>query len=120
MRIDKFLWSVRLFKTRNIASEFCKKGKILIDDYPVKPSRLLKKGDVFMVKKNPVTYTYKVKSLLKNRVGAKLVENYIENLTTKDEMEKLENQKMAYIVMDKGVGRPTKKDRRDLKKILKS
>ncbi len=118
IRIDKYLWAVRLYKTRSLAAEACKKDRVLINELPVKSSRLIKIGDVFELKKNPVIYKYKVKDVLKNRVGAKLVEKYIEDLTDKEELENLLlNQKGAYIKRDKGTGRPTKKDRRDIDKL---
>ena len=118
IRIDKYLWAVRLYKTRSLAAGACKKDRVLINELPVKSSRLIKIGDVFELKKNPIIYKYKVKDILKNRVGAKLVEKYIEDLTDKEELENLLlNQKGAYIKRDKGTGRPTKKDRRDIDKL---
>ena len=118
IRIDKYLWAVRLFKTRSQAAEACKNDRILINEYPVKSSRLIKRDEVFELKKNPVVYKYRVKEVLKNRVGAKLVENYLEDLTDKEELENLLlNQKGAYIKRDRGTGRPTKKDRRDIEKL---
>ena len=118
IRIDKFLWAVRLYKTRSLAAEACKKERVLIDEIPVKSSRLVKVGDIFDLKKNPIVYRYKVKEILKNRVGAKLVEKYLEDLTDKEELENLLlNQKGAYVKRDRGTGRPTKKDRRDIDKL---
>ncbi|MBN1252336.1 MAG: RNA-binding S4 domain-containing protein [Bacteroidales bacterium] len=118
VRIDKYLWSVRLFKTRSLAAEACKKERVLMNSYPLKSSRIIKVGDVFEVKINPVIYKYRVKELLHNRVGAKLVENYLEDLTDKVELENiLLNSKMTYLKRDRGTGRPTKKDRREIEKL---
>ncbi len=119
IRIDVFLWSVRLYKTRKLAAEACKNERILIDELPVKPSRLVKIGDVFNAKKNPIIYVYKIKEILKKRVGAKLVDKYLEDLTDKEELESiLLNKKSAYIKREKGKGRPTKKERRDIERFI--
>lgn len=114
-RIDKFLWSVRLFKTRSKASEACKSKDVLMDDLPVKSSRTVKAGETFKIKNPPIYREYKIIQILGNRVGAKLVENYISEITSKEELNKLEiaNQNIA-LQREKGTGRPTKKDRRDL------
>jgi ribosome-associated heat shock protein Hsp15 len=118
IRIDKFLWAVRLFKTRSLAADACKSGKILINGYSVKSSRLLSVNDVFNLRRNPVTYTYRVKGILSSRVGPKLVENYLEDLTAPEELLKLEiEQQMPIIKRDRGTGRPTKKERRDIDKL---
>ncbi len=120
IRIDKFLWSVRIFKTRSIATEECKKKRVFINNMPVKPSKAVSVGEIIQVKKNPVKYTYKVLQLLKNRVGAKLVAEYIEDLTPEEELEKLKMDKYAgFFVRDRGTGRPTKKQRRELDKLMK-
>ncbi len=118
-RIDKFLWAVRLFKTRSMASDACKKGRIKINGERVKASRTVNIGDVFTVNSAPIEYTYKVKEMLKNRVGAKLVADYIENLTPQEELDKLEEIKMSRVeyYRPKGTGRPTKRDRRLLDEI---
>ena len=119
MRIDKYLWAVRLFKTRGLASDACKTGKILINGQKVKPSREITKDTIFEYKNPPVTYTYKIKQLLKSRVGAKLVTDFLENLTPEDELNKLEVMKTgAYIIRDRGTGRPTKKERRTLDNLM--
>jgi ribosome-associated heat shock protein Hsp15 len=118
IRIDKFLWAVRLFKTRNLAAEACKSGKILINNYPVKSSRLITINEVFTLRKNPIVYTFKVKEILSNRVGPKLVENYIENLTPIEELLKLEiSTQSPFVKRDRGAGRPTKKERREIDKL---
>ncbi len=118
-RIDKFLWAVRLFKTRSVATDACKNNRVLLNGNPIKPSREIKINDVFELKKNPITYKYRVKELLKNRVGAKLVAQYIEDLTSEEELYKLEiNNKMPHFKRDRGTGRPTKKERRDIDKLM--
>jgi ribosome-associated heat shock protein Hsp15 len=118
VRIDKFLWAVRIYKTRSQAAEACKKSHVLIDGNSVKASRDVKVGDVFEVKKNPVNYQYRIKELLTNRVGAKLVENYIEDLTPEEELFKLElNRNAPHFKRNRGTGRPTKKERRDIEKL---
>ncbi|GAT63267.1 RNA-binding S4 domain-containing protein [Paludibacter jiangxiensis] len=114
-RIDKWLWAMRLFKTRTIAAEACKKGRVMILQTAVKPSRNIKVGDVIQVKRSPVVYSFKVLALTENRLGAKLVPEYMENVTTADQLELLELSKVAgFVGRDRGTGRPTKKDRRDL------
>jgi ribosome-associated heat shock protein Hsp15 len=118
IRIDKFLWSVRLYKTRSIASDECRKGRILINGIQVKPSRSVVKGEIIAVKKPPVNYAYRVIEPIENRVGAKLVENFIEDLTPDEEKAKLEIGKSGGTVYrDKGTGRPTKKERRLIDRI---
>jgi len=118
LRIDKYLWAVRLFKTRSQAAEACKKGRVLINGIPVKPSREINVDDVFEIRRSPVMYKYRVKELLSNRVGAKLVANYLENITPEEELFKLEIERnMPYFKRDKGSGRPTKKDRRDIDRL---
>jgi len=115
VRIDKFLWAARIYKTRSIATEACKKGKISIAGNKIKPSRLIKEGDIIEVRKAPVIWSFKVLQTIQNRVGAKLIPEILENVTTKDQLEILELSKIAgESGRDKGTGRPTKKDRRDL------
>lgn len=118
IRIDKFLWSVRIYKTRSIASDECRKGRIIINDIQVKPSRIVLKDEIIIVKKLPVIYTYKVIEPIENRVSAKLVEQFIEDLTLEVEKAKLDiRQADGIIYRDKGTGRPTKKERRLIDKI---
>jgi ribosome-associated heat shock protein Hsp15 len=118
VRIDKFLWAVRLFKTRNQASEACKNGKILINNYSVKSSRLISAKEIFTLRRDQIIYTYKIKELISNRVGPKLVENYLENLTSPEELLKLEiDTNSPFIKRDRGAGRPTKKERREIDKL---
>lgn len=113
IRIDKFLWSVRIFKTRSIASDECRKGRIIINDVQVKPSRVVIKNEIIKVKKPPVVYSYRVIEPIENRVGAKLVEGFIEDITPEEEKIKLDLTKTGgTIYRDKGTGRPTKKERR--------
>jgi ribosome-associated heat shock protein Hsp15 len=115
VRIDKWMWATRIFKTRTIAVEACKKNRIMINEVAVKPSRMIKVGDIVQVRKPPVTYSFKVLDLTVNRVGAKLVPNYLENITSPDQYKILELQKInGFIDRARGTGRPTKKDRRDL------
>lgn len=117
IRVDKWLWAVRLFKTRNQATEACKKGRILIREQPVKPSRVLRVNDIIQVKKPPVVYSYKVTGLLAKRLSARLVQDYIEDITPKQELEKLKVRETFFISRDKGSGRPTKKERRTMDKL---
>ena len=106
VRIDSFLWAVRIFKSRSLASDACKKGRVTINAQSVKPSRLVVTGDVIGVRKAPVTYSFRVLQTARNRMGAKLVPDYILNITPREELEVLELQRIS--------GRPTKKDRRSL------
>lgn len=115
VRIDKWMWAVRLFKTRSLAAEACKKGKVLIGNVQVKPSRNVKVGDVIGIRKNPVLYSFKVLALSENRMNAKLVPDFMANVTTPDQLELIELGKIAgQLGRDRGTGRPTKKERRDL------
>ena len=117
VRIDKWLWAVRIFKTRTVATDACKKGRVTVGDNmaPVKPSRLLEVGDIVHVRKSPVTYTFRVKALTQNRLGAKLVPDYAENITPQDQCDLLEVVKISgFIDRQKGLGRPTKREGRDL------
>jgi len=115
VRIDKWLWAVRIFKTRTLAAEACKKGKVLIAGIQVKPSRNVKVGDVIGIKRNTVLYSLKVVALAENRMNAKLVPEFMENVTTPDQLEMAELTRIAaQNNRDRGTGRPTKKDRRDI------
>ncbi|MDR0810984.1 MAG: RNA-binding S4 domain-containing protein [Paludibacter sp.] len=115
VRIDKWIWAVRLFKTRTIAAEQCKKGKVLVNQAPAKPSRSVKVGDTVQVKRNPVLYSFKVLALTENRLGAKLVTDYRKDVTTPDMLALIELGKIAGNgTRDRGAGRPTKKERRDI------
>lgn len=117
-RIDKWLWAMRIFKTRTIATEACKKGRITIGEGEgtlAKPSRTIKVGDIVNVRKPPITYTFKVKALTENRLGAKLVPDYLENITPQSQYDLLEVVKISgFIDRRKGLGRPTKREGREL------
>ena len=114
-RIDKWMWAVRIFKTRTIAAEACKKGRISINGALAKAARMVKPGDVIQVRKPPVTYSFKVLQTIEKRVGAKLVPEMMENITAPEQYELLEMSKISgFINRAKGTGRPTKKDRREL------
>lgn len=114
-RLDKWLWAARVFKTRTIAADACKNGRVMIDGVKMKPSRMIKEGDVLQVRKPPVTYSFKVLKAIQNRVGAKLVPEVLENVTTPDQYELLEmNRISGFVGRARGTGRPTKKERRDL------
>ena len=112
VRIDKYLWAVRIYKTRTLSTEACKKGRVSVDDMPAKPSRTVMAGDVIQVKKMPVVYSFRVIDPIEKRVGAKIVENFVENVTPEDELHKLDLQDDFFIKRDRGTGRPTKKERR--------
>lgn len=115
VRIDKWMWATRIFKTRTIAVEACKKNRVMVNDALVKPSRMIKVGDIIQVRKSPIVYSFKVLGLTSNRVGAKLVSDYLENVTPPEQYEILELQKISgFIDRARGTGRPTKKDRRNL------
>ena len=117
-RLDKYLWAIRVFKTRSESSESCKSGRVKVNGIEAKPSREVKEGDLIEVRKIPVTYTYKVLALLENRQPAKNVPLYAENLTPAEELEKLDRRKeTVFIYRERGTGRPTKKDRRDIDKL---
>ena len=119
VRIDKFLWSVRIFKTRTIACEECEKHRVLINGLEVKPSRGVKAGDKLTVKKLPYIYTFDVIKLIDKRQPASLVKNYIIDTTPQEELKKIEmNQLTSYIQRDRGAGRPTKKERRGMEKLM--
>jgi ribosome-associated heat shock protein Hsp15 len=118
LRIDKFIWAVRLFKTRSLSASEIKAGNVLINDAAIKASQSIKAGDIIKVKRNPIWRSYKVKELLKKRVGAKLVEQYIKEVTPAGEIEKLEMMKMMPgFDRRRGEGRPTKRERRDIDKF---
>ena len=115
MRIDKFLWCVRIYKTRSLAAQQCKLEKIRMHGEICKPSRELKVGDILEVRKGPITFRYQVLSFPKTRVGAKLVPTYAVEVTTNEERQKLEMLKVQMkLERPRGLGRPTKKERRDL------
>ncbi len=118
VRIDKYLWSVRIFKTRSIAAEAIKKGRVLVEGQQVKNSRLVKVGMVIDVKFPPVVRSFKVLAISGKRMGAKLVPDFMEEVTSEDQIELMELTRLANSMgRRKGLGRPTKKDRRDLDKM---
>lgn len=117
-RIDKWMWATRIFKTRTIAAEACKKGRVCIGGVQVKAARMIKVGDIIQVKKSPIIYSFKVLQPIEKRVGAKLVSEYMENVTSPDQYELLEMSKInGFIDRTRGTGRPTKKDRRNLEEF---
>ncbi len=121
VRIDKWLWAVRIFKTRTIAAEAIKKGRVIVGGVAVKPSRMIRVGDVVQVRKPPVTFSFKVLALSDKRMGAKLVPQFMENITPSDQYELLELNKISgFVDRQRGTGRPTKKDRRDLEQFTDS
>lgn len=118
-RIDKYLWAVRLCKTRSLAADMVKAGKVLVNDEVVKASREIKPGDKLSVKKNTATFTYEVVELLDKRVGAKLVDQYLRDITPVEEVEKYKEYQMAQQqYRQSGFGKPSKKDRRSINKFL--
>ena len=118
VRIDKWMWATRIFKTRTIAAEACKKNRVMIQGVNVKASRMIKVGDVIQVRKPPITYSFKVLEVTERRMGAKMVPQYLENVTTADQCEILELNKISgFVDRAKGMGRPTKKDRRELEQF---
>ncbi len=118
IRIDKWLWAVRLFKTRNLSAEACRKGRVLIDGQPVKPSRIIKPGDLINIRRPPSMHTYRVKALVENRQSASLVEKYLENLTPEEEVKKsIHKNLMIFSRRDRGAGRPTKRERRIIDRL---
>lgn len=119
VRIDKFLWAMRIYKTRSIAADACKNGRITMNGAQLKPSRTFHVGDTFSVRKGPITYTYRILQLCQNRLGAKLVPEYLRDITSKEQLELLELARLAgQSGRDRGTGRPTKKDRRDIEVFM--
>lgn len=117
VRLDKWLWAVRLYKTRSMATDACNRGRVLVNGMDAKPSKELAGNETITVRKPPVIYTYKIKELIKNRVSAKLVPNFIEDLTSVEELDKLKINETFFYIRDRGTGRPTKKERRTIEKL---
>jgi ribosome-associated heat shock protein Hsp15 len=118
IRIDKFLWAVRIFKTRSQASDACRKGKILINNIQVKPSRVISAGEVILIKRNPAIFSYEVIKPVENRLSPKLVTLYINDITPENERSKLMNRELSgFVVRSRGTGRPTKRDRRNIDRL---
>lgn len=114
-RLDKWLWAARIFKTRSIAADACKNGRVTVGGANAKPSRMIKVGDTVSVRKSPVTYSFKVLQAIEQRVGAKLVPQVYENVTPADQYELLEMTRISgFVDRARGTGRPTKKERRSL------
>jgi ribosome-associated heat shock protein Hsp15 len=115
VRIDKYLFAMRIYKTRSIATDACKCGRIKMNGRELKPSRTFQVGDIFTVRIGPITYTYRILQLSENRLGAKMIPQYLEDITTPDQLEILELARYAaQSGRDRGAGRPTKKDRREI------
>ncbi len=121
VRVDKWLWAVRVFKTRTIATDACKKGRVTLgvdSEVVAKPSRTIKVGDVVSVRKPPVTYVFRVKALTENRLGAKLVPEYMENITPQSQYDLLDVVRISgFVDRRKGLGRPTKREGRELNRF---
>lgn len=119
VRIDKYLWAIRVYKTRSDATEACNGNKVKIAGVNAKPSKAVKIGDVIEVHKGPATFTYKVLQLSENRMGAPMVPDYAEDLTPDSERARMHAPKETIVLQrDKGTGRPTKKDRRSLDALM--
>jgi ribosome-associated heat shock protein Hsp15 len=118
VRIDKWLWAVRIFKSRSLATDYCKRGRVTISNEPVKPSRMVHLGDIVQVRKPPLTLTYQVTGLPEKRGSATLAAENARNITPAEELDRArQTLESAFYVRDRGAGRPTKKDRRDLDNI---
>ncbi|MBO4986203.1 MAG: RNA-binding S4 domain-containing protein [Paludibacteraceae bacterium] len=119
IRVDKYLWAMRIYKTRSIATDACKCGRVKMNGVEIKPGRAFHVGDVFTVRKGPITYTYRILQLASNRLGAKMVPEYLQDITPKEQLELLELARYAtQSGRDRGTGRPTKKDRRDIEQFF--
>lgn len=119
VRVDKYLWAMRIYKTRSIATDACKCGRVKMNGVEVKPSRMFHVGDIFTVRKGPITYTYRILQLWGNRLGAKMVPEYLQDITPKEQLELLELARYAaQSGRDRGTGRPTKKDRREIEQFF--
>lgn len=118
IRIDKWMWAVRIYKTRSIAAEACKKGRVMIQGVTVKPSREIKLNEIVQIKVPPIIRSYKVKAISGKRMGAKLAVDFVEDVTTEDQLNLLNATKTkGFEYRDRGVGRPTKHDRRMIEKL---
>ena len=121
VRLDKYLWAIRVFKTRSEATDACNGNKVKLNGVSAKPSKAVKEGDMLEIRKASALFTYRVLKLSESRMGAQLVPDYAENLTPESEMEKLHAPKETIVLQrDKGTGRPTKKDRRQLDDLMDS
>ena len=121
VRVDKWLWAIRIFKTRSLATEACRKGHVSIGDSTLKSSKMVQVGEIIKVRKVPITISLKILALAEKRMSAKLISDFVEDVTPAEEMELLEMQKnMRWKARDRGTGRPTKKDRRELDDFFES
>ena len=119
VRLDKYLWAVRVFKTRSDAADAIRNNRVLVNDAYAKPSREVKEGDIISVKKMPVTYRYKVLELVSSRQGAKNVPQYCLNITPQEELDKLTvPRETIFVFRERGTGRPTKKERREIDALM--
>lgn len=119
VRIDKWLWATRVFKTRSIAADACKKGRVSVRNSIAKPSTMVRVGDVIQVRKPPITLHFEVLALTQNRMGAAFVPDFLRNVTPKEEYEVLELQRLSgFVDRARGSGRPTKKERRELDQFM--
>ena len=119
VRLDKYLWAVRVFKTRSDAADAIRNNRVLVNDAYAKPSREVKEGDIISVKKMPVTYRYKVLELVSSRQGAKNVPQYCLNITPQEELDKLSvPRETVFVFRERGTGRPTKKERREIDALM--
>lgn len=115
IRIDKWLWTMRLFKTRSLAADYCKKGRVMVHGVSMKPSHMVKEGDIIQLRRPPVIFSFRIIAISPNRLSAKFVSNFMENVTPPDQLELLEVSHISgFVDRDRGLGRPTKKERRDL------
>ena len=118
-RIDKWRWASRIFKTRSIAADACKNGRVTVGNVTVKPSRMVKVGETISVRKPPITYSFRILKTIEQRVGAKLLPEIYENVTAPEQYELLEMTRISgFVDRARGTGRPTKKDRRSLDAFL--
>jgi ribosome-associated heat shock protein Hsp15 len=118
LRIDKWLWTVRLFKTRSQAAEACSKGKVSVDGHPVKPSRIIREGDIISVRRAPSVFTYRVKALAGSRQPASKTVAFLEDITPEEEKEKsVHKNLLVFSRRDRGTGRPSKRDRRIIDRL---
>ena len=118
IRIDKYLWAVRLYKTRSIATDACRSGRVKLNGLPVKPSHEISVGEIYELNIEQTHRTVQVKELLANRVGAKLVENYLTDLTPPEEYQRIQMARQyGFEHRDRGAGRPTKRDRREIEEF---
>ena len=119
VRLDKYLWAVRVYKTRSDAADAIRNNRVMVNNAYAKPSREVQVGDIISVKKMPVTYSYKVLDLVSSRQGAKLVPQYCLNITPQEELDKLTTpRETIFVFRERGTGRPTKKERREIDALM--